>query len=77
MSKNQSAYQSAALLRLSTRLFNAGYALGHHETVEGTFTPIHPSDEDEIHEEEATELVEMFLDEETDLNPDFILSYDN
>jgi hypothetical protein len=37
------------------RTFNAGYMLGHHDTVEGVFTDIHSSDMDTYHADEVAE----------------------
>jgi hypothetical protein len=38
------------------RAFNAGYMLGHHDTVEGVFTDIHPTDMGTYHADEVAEL---------------------
>lgn len=39
-------------------IYNSGYEAGHHDTVEGGFTPIHHSDKDTYHEEQVMEILE-------------------
>jgi len=39
-------------------VYNSGYEAGHHDTVEGGFTPIHFSDQDTYHEELVLEILE-------------------
>lgn len=39
----------------SVRLYNLGYAAGHHDTVEGCYADIHHSDMDSYHIEEVEE----------------------
>ena len=42
--------------RLDCRLFNSGYLLGHHDTVEGQYTDIHRDDFETHHSEEVSEI---------------------
>lgn len=39
-------------------VYNSGYEAGHHDTVEGGFTPIHHSDKDAYHEDQVLEILE-------------------
>ena len=39
------------------RLYNAGYQAGHHDTVEGGFVDVHPSDSETYHSEEVAEII--------------------
>ena len=42
----------------SVHVYNSGYHAGHHDTVEGRYVDIHPSDMDSYHAEEVEELRE-------------------
>lgn len=42
--------------RRDCRLFNSGYLLGHHDTVEGQYTDIHRDDFETYHSEEVAEI---------------------
>ena len=42
----------------SVHIYNSGYHAGHHDTVEGRYVDIHPSDMDSYHAEEVAELRE-------------------
>jgi len=56
----------AALKAASVHIYNSGYQAGHHDTVEGRYVDIHPSDMDSYHAEEVAELREALakLEEE-------------
>lgn len=41
-----------------TRIYTAGYERGHHDTVESTYTPIHPDDVATYFYDDVVELVE-------------------
>lgn len=42
----------------SVHIYNSGYHAGHHDTVEGRYVDIHPSDMASYHIEEVAELRE-------------------
>lgn len=48
----------AALKAAAVHIYNSGYHGGHHDTVEGRYVDIHPSDMDSYHDEEVAELRE-------------------
>ena len=49
--------QLAKARKLQVRLYNTGYELGHHDTVEGVFCPIHMSDIDTMHADLVDDVV--------------------
>ena len=53
-----------ALKGAAVHIYNSGYHAGHHDTVEGGYVDIHPSDMDSYHAEEVTELLAALVGEE-------------
>lgn len=45
------------VFRLMVRVYNAGYAAGHHDTVEGQYTHIENDDLGTYHEYEVAEII--------------------
>ena len=61
--------KSARLLELmsgtvSTHLYNSGYEAGHHDTVEGCFTPVFSQDMDTYQDDVVGELLGDLLNDE-------------
>lgn len=48
----------------AVHIYNSGYHAGHHDTVEGGYVDIHPSDMDSYHAEEVSELLAALVGEE-------------
>jgi hypothetical protein len=49
-------------LELFVELYNSGYASGHHDTVEGMFTDIHPTDKRTYHASEVLEIMTELME---------------
>jgi hypothetical protein len=47
----------AASREAATHIYNSGYHAGHHDTVEGRYVDIVPTDMDTYHAEEVAELL--------------------
>lgn len=54
----QSGEDGKGSLPWFVHVYNSGYQAGHHDTVEGGFTPIHHSDKDTYHEDQVLEILE-------------------
>ena len=54
----------ARLEEATVHIYNSGYHAGHHDTVEGGYVDIHPSDMDSYHAEEVSELLAALAGEE-------------
>jgi len=49
--------QRDALRAALVWMYNQGYQAGHHDTVEGAFTDVHPDDIDTYHDDVVAELI--------------------
>ena len=57
----------SSLIRLATQLYNIGYNVGHNDTVDSVFTYVNPLDFEEIHKEEAVQIIKEFVSENPDI----------
>ena len=53
----------AELKTLMIDMYNRGHQAGHHETVEGVFVDIHPSDQMTYHEDVIEQIIDEMLND--------------
>ena len=68
--------QADALPVALVRAYNAGYMAGHHDTVEGGFVDIHPSDMDTYHADVVAELGLPAAPQAEPIDPHMIVAED-
>lgn len=68
--------QADALPVALVRAYNAGYMAGHHDTVEGGFVDIHPSDMDTYHADVVAELGLPAVPQAEPIDPHMIVADD-